>query len=121
MAQIILDNLDPAIAQQLEILAQQHGRTLQEEAKILLTEAVVAVTKPVLTEEEITERKFLLMEQQLKDHARKMGKAIEPTPPRSPEEQQRLGSAFQGLKELRKKMSLGGFSIREAREEGRRY
>jgi hypothetical protein len=33
MAQIILEDLDPTIAQKLEALAQQHGRTVARRGK----------------------------------------------------------------------------------------
>jgi plasmid stability protein len=122
MTQIILADLDPAIAQQLEALAQQHGRTLQEQAKILLTEAVAATTKPVLTEEEITERKILLMRKQMRDHAQKMGQPVEPERPITDADRAQIRKTLEQLKQLKQLgISLGGLSIREAREEGRRY
>jgi plasmid stability protein len=122
MTQIILEDLDPAIAQQLEALAQQHGRTLQEEAKVLLTDAVVAATKPKLTEEEKIERGILLMEKQMRDHARKMGQPVEPERPITEEDRVKIRETLEQLKQLKQLgISLGGLSIREAREEGRRY
>lgn len=122
MTPIILDDLDPAIAQQLETLAQQHGRTIQEQAKILLTEAVATATKPQLSEEEITERKLVLMRKQMREHAQKMGKPVEPEQPITDAERAQIRKTLQQIKELKQRgISLGGLSIREAREEGRRY
>jgi plasmid stability protein len=122
MTQIILEDLDPAIAQKLETLAQQHGRTLQEEAKILLTEAVVAVTKPKLTEEETIERGILLMRKQMREHAQKMGQPVEPERPITDADRAQIRKTLEQLKQLKQLgISLGGLSIREAREEGRRY
>lgn len=122
MAQIILEDLDPAIAQQLETLAQQNGRTLQEEAKILLAEAVAAATKAELTEEEIIERGILLMERQMRDHARKMGQPVEPERSITEADRVKIRETLEQLKQLKQLgISLGGLSIREAREEGRRY
>lgn len=36
MSTVLIENLDPIILEKLEILAQQHGRTLQEELKDIL-------------------------------------------------------------------------------------
>ncbi|MBW4631543.1 MAG: hypothetical protein KME30_06470 [Iphinoe sp. HA4291-MV1] len=39
MAQILVENIDPAILEKIEILAKQHGRSLQEELKYILQQA----------------------------------------------------------------------------------
>jgi plasmid stability protein len=44
MAQILVENLDPAILEKLETLAKQHGRSLQEELKHILQQASETVT-----------------------------------------------------------------------------
>lgn len=41
MAKVLVENIDPIILEKLEILAQQHGRTLQEELKHILQQAAV--------------------------------------------------------------------------------
>ncbi len=40
MAQVLVEDLDPIILEKLEILAQQHGRSLQAEVKHILEMAV---------------------------------------------------------------------------------
>jgi hypothetical protein len=95
---------------------------LQEEAKILLPEAVVAAAKPQLTEEEITERKLMLMRKQMREHAQKMGQPVEPERPITDAERAQIRKTLQQVKELKQRgISLGGLSIREAREEGRQH
>lgn len=39
MAQVLVEDISPIILEKLEILAQQHGRTLQEELKDILQQA----------------------------------------------------------------------------------
>jgi plasmid stability protein len=44
MAQILVENLDPVILEKLATLAQQHGRSLQEELKHILEQAAETAT-----------------------------------------------------------------------------
>lgn len=39
MAQFVVEDIDPIIVEKLEILAKQHGRSLQEELKHILQQA----------------------------------------------------------------------------------
>ncbi|NMG06866.1 hypothetical protein [Brasilonema sp. UFV-L1] len=39
MAQVLVEDIDPIILEKIEILAKQHGRSLQEELKHILQQA----------------------------------------------------------------------------------
>ncbi|MCU0566175.1 MAG: hypothetical protein MUF49_06220 [Oculatellaceae cyanobacterium Prado106] len=122
MSQVIIDNLDPEILQQLEALAKQHDRPLAEEAKAILTQAIIATAPPYPPEEEAIARGILSMEKQMRDHAQKMGQPIEPERPITEKDREQIRKTLEELKQLKQLgLSLGGLSIREAREEGRRY
>ncbi|MDX2229768.1 MAG: hypothetical protein NW220_09030 [Leptolyngbyaceae cyanobacterium bins.349] len=56
------------------------------------------------------------MRKQMEDHARKLGKPIEPATDRRD-----LSTVIEGFRQIRQNTSLQGTSIREMREEGRRY
>lgn len=61
------------------------------------------------------------MLEQIKSHAQKMGKQIDTQKDFKQVNKQELYKIKTQLKELRTDFSLGGLSIRKAREEGRRY
>ena len=121
MTQIVLGDLDPVIIERLKARAQKHGRSLQAEVKAILQQVAEVETKSNLFEDEIIQRKSALMLEQIESYAQKIGKPIEPQISSSAKKGQELVEIKARLKELKKGMSLGGLSIREAREEGRRY
>jgi plasmid stability protein len=130
MTKLIIHNLKPDILQRLAALAKRHDRPLEEEVRAILTQAVMAIHETPLAanenlSEEELERHVLHMEQQMRDHARKLGQSVDDTPWRSPEEQQKIEAALEGLRELRQHISNEAksdqLSIRQMREEGRRY
>lgn len=50
MAEILLENIEPKLLEKLEMLAQQHGRSLQAELKHILeqvTQTEIAQTKSI--------------------------------------------------------------------------
>jgi plasmid stability protein len=122
MNQIVLEDLDPIIIKRLKARAQKHGRSLQTEVKTILQQVTEAETKKSnFSEDEIIQRKSDLILQQIARHAQARSKPVHPSvtiPMRWSEEE--LVQVKARLKELKKGMSLGGLSIREAREEGRR-
>ncbi|RUR83040.1 hypothetical protein ACF3DV_29820 [Chlorogloeopsis fritschii PCC 9212] len=76
----------------------------------------------IKSEEEIIQRKSALMLQQIARHAQVKGKSVDQLMSTSTRwNEQELVEIKARLKELKKEMTLGGLSIREAREEGRRY
>jgi plasmid stability protein len=106
MVNFFVEDLDSGIMERLQARAQQHGRSLQAEVKAILQQVIEKEPKSNLSTDAIIKQKSALMLQQIESHAQKMNKQID---------------TQKGLKELRKDISLGGLSIREAREEGRRY
>lgn len=44
MAQVIIEDLDPLVIEKLEVLAQEHGRSLQAELKHIIEAAIQAQT-----------------------------------------------------------------------------
>lgn len=121
MTQIILENLDPFIVEQLKTRAQNHGRSLEAEVKAILQQVTGLATKPKLNEDDIIKRKSALILQQIEHHAQNTGKSVDSEINLPYRNEQELVAIKARLKELKKGMSLGGLSIREAREEGRRY
>lgn len=121
MPQIILEDLEPLIIERLQSRAQKHGRSLQAEVKAILKQVAELEINSHLSSEEIIERKSALMLQQMENHAQKMAKSIQPQINISSEQKQDLLRNKAQLNQLKQKISLGGLSIREGREEGRRY
>lgn len=50
MTQIILENLDPIVVEKLQVRATRQGRSLLEELKVIVEEAVEFETIPALQE-----------------------------------------------------------------------
>ncbi|WP_255427028.1 hypothetical protein [Sphaerospermopsis sp. LEGE 00249] len=123
MTKIILEDLDPMIIETLKTRAEKHGNSLQAEIKTILQQVIQAEAEKIKSsEDEIIQQKSVLMLQQIENHARLNGKEINSfsnvaTIINEPE----LLEIKNQLKELKQEMSLGELSIREAREEGRRY
>ncbi|BAZ82581.1 hypothetical protein PN497_21250 [Sphaerospermopsis kisseleviana CS-549] len=123
MTKIILEDLDPIIIETLKTRAEKHGNSLQAEIKTILQQVIQAEAEKIKSsEDEIIQQKSVLMLQQIENHARLNGKEINSfsnvaTIINEPE----LLEIKNQLKELKQEMSLGELSIREAREEGRRY
>lgn len=123
MTQIILEDLDPIIIETLKTRAEKHGNSLQAEIKTILQQVIQAEAEKIKSsEDEIIQQKSVLMLQQIENYARLNGKEINSFSNvaiiiNEPE----LLEIKNKLKELKKEMSLGELSIREAREEGRRY
>lgn len=121
MVNFFVEDLDSAIIERLQARAQQHGRSLQAEVKAILQQVIETDTKSSLSTDEIINQKSALMLQQIKEHTQKMGKHIGTKIDLKQVNEQELDKIKTQLKKLKKEMSLGGLSIREAREEGRRY
>lgn len=123
MTKIILEDLDPIIIETLKTRAEKHGNSLQAEIKTILQQVIQAEAEKIKSSEDgIIQQKSVLMLQQIENHARLNGKEINSfsnvaTIINEPE----LLEIKNQLKELKQEMSLGELSIREAREEGRRY
>ncbi|MFM5983129.1 MAG: FitA-like ribbon-helix-helix domain-containing protein [Sphaerospermopsis kisseleviana] len=123
MTKIILEDLDPMIIETLKTRAEKHGNSLQAEIKTILQQVIQAEAEKIKSSEDgIIQQKSVLMLQQIENHARLNGKEINSfsnvaTIINEPE----LLEIKNQLKELKQEMSLGELSIREAREEGRRY
>ncbi len=121
MTQIILEGLDPLIIEYLQSRAQKYGRSLQAEVKAILKQVAELEINSHLCPEEIIERKSFLMLQQMERHAQKTGKSIQTQINISEEQKQELLQNRDKLNQIKQRISLDGLSIREAREEGRRY
>lgn len=48
MAQLLVRQLDPAVKESLRRRAQRHGRSMEEEARLILTQAVAREEEPGL-------------------------------------------------------------------------
>jgi len=121
MTQILLEGLDPLVIECLQSRAQKHGRSLQAEVKAILNQVAELEINHHLSSEEIILRKSALMLQQMEHHAQTMGKSIEPQINLSENQKQELLKNKDKLNQIKQRISLGGLSIREAREEGSRY
>ena len=89
---IILDNLEPEVMEKLQNLAHSHGRSLTEEIKVIL-----------------------LAETQ------KHRKDIRYNAWGKPVTRESSQKAINGMRELRKSVTLDKSSIQQMREEGRRF
>ncbi|MGF1517255.1 MAG: hypothetical protein ACFCVB_05545 [Nodosilinea sp.] len=118
MANVLIPKVTEDVLQHLANLAQAHGHSLEEEARRLLEQAVVAATPSRAND--ISSQKVALMQQQIEDHAREMGQPVESSDVRSTMEQQDLEQAFACLKQLKQRLTLGR-PLQAAREEGRRF
>lgn len=117
MAQLIIEDLDPEVLEKLEAIAKKNGRSLQSELKHIL--AVAAQLEPDIPHRwETIRKKADLMRQQIINHAPSRGVEIKP---RSKKYDSDVAATIEGFRELRKKISPDGMSIREMREEGRRF
>ena len=129
MATITIANLSPELVERLEVLADKHGRSrsvsagesLQEELKQILEVAAPAPPTPRTewnpTPEQIEEIVKMAegMRQQL---ARRAGIDVTTL---KPLDRERVATALGRLKSLGRTISSAGMSIREMREEGRRF
>lgn len=113
MAQVIIEDLDQAVLEKLEARALENGRSLQAELKHILQTAASA-PPPIPDDLEIAIKKAEKMREQIAIHAGLDITKLKPI------DRQKALMALTKLKAL-KKLSLGGMSIREMREEGRRF
>ncbi|MFB2917760.1 FitA-like ribbon-helix-helix domain-containing protein [Aerosakkonema funiforme] len=116
MAQLTIEDLDPALLEKLEALAKEHGRSLQAELKHILETATRSQTNNLADDWEAIRKKADLMRQQIIAHAASKGINIEP-----PEKKSDPTEVIKQFRLLRGKISAGDMSIREMREEGRRF
>lgn len=112
MAQFLIEDLDSEVIERLQVLAQKNGRSLQAELKHILEKAASSS----LSKDEIILKKTEKMRQQIINHAAYKGIEIKPI-----EKKSDANEIIQGFRELRNKIPLDGMSIREMREEGRRF
>lgn len=115
MAQILIEDLDPGLIERLEALARTHGRTLSAELKHILETAAPAPAPDLPDNVEATIKMAEKMREQMARHA-----GCDPAQ-LPPLDRERAAAALERLKALRKTISPGGISIREMREEGRRF
>ena len=115
MATITIEDISPELVERLEVLADKHGRSLQEELKQILEGAA---PPPSLDDNtiEIARKKAALIRQQIA--AKWEASSIEQKPV---ETKLDAAAAIAGFRALRKKVSNKGMSIREMREEGLRF
>lgn len=114
MAEIVIENLEPLVIERLEARARQRGRTLQAELKQILEEA--SQDKCSIGDElEILRQKAFLMSQQIVSHSCSETKEVKLG------ESENLSKAIAFLNTLKQTISPGEMSIREMREEGRRF
>lgn len=114
MAQVIIEDLDPGVLEKLEAIAKENGRSLQAELKQIL-ETAASAPRRIPDRWEVLKKKADLMRQQI---ARAKSGITEPSPP---EKQLDAAAVIEGFRALRKKISFSKMSIREMREEGRRF
>ncbi|BAZ12397.1 hypothetical protein NIES4071_42280 [Calothrix sp. NIES-4071] len=116
MVNFVVEDLDSGIIERLQARAQQHGRSLQAEVKAILQQVIETDTKSSLSTDEIIYQKSALMLQQIKEHIQKTGKDVNTNNALKQVNKQGLDKRKTQFKELRKEISLGDLSIREARE-----
>ena len=114
MAEIVIENLEPLVIERLEARARQRGRTLQGELKEILEEASKDGCS-IPDDLENVRQKAFLMSQQIASHASLDKKEVKPA------ESADLSKAIAFLNAIKKTLSAGDISIREMREEGRRF
>ncbi|NER32768.1 MAG: hypothetical protein F6J93_01590 [Oscillatoria sp. SIO1A7] len=120
MATITIEDISPELIERLEVLADRHGRSLQEELRQILE--VAAPTPPPAriewnaTPEQI--EKIVKMAEGMREQlAHNAGIDVATL---KPLDRDSIATGLERLKAL-KKISLEGMSIREMREEGRRF
>ena len=115
MSTITIKNISPELIERLEALAEKHGRSLQEELKQILE---VAAPPPISDNNaiEIARKKAALIRQQIA--AKWEASSIEQ---KSVETKLDAAAAIAGFRAVRQKVLKTGMSIREMREEGRRF
>lgn len=113
MAQVIIEDLDPGVLEKLEARALENGRSLQAELKHIL-ETAASAPRRIADDMEITIKRAEKMREQIAIHAGLDITKLKPI------DREKALMALAKLKAL-KKLSLGGMSIREMREEGRRF
>jgi antitoxin FitA len=118
MAQIIIEDLDPEAIAKLEALAKEHGRSLQSELKHILETAAQSQTDNLANEWEVIRKKADLMQQQIINHAAARGIEIKPPAKKSESD---VAATIEAFRAIRGKTPSCGMSIREMREEGRRF
>jgi plasmid stability protein len=114
MAEIVVENLEPLVIERLEARARQRGRTLQAELKQILEEASQNECS-IADEVETLRQKAFLMSKQIASHS-----GLEITEVK-PGESENVSKAIAVLNTLKQTISPGEMSIREMREEGRRF
>ncbi|NER32767.1 MAG: hypothetical protein F6J93_01585 [Oscillatoria sp. SIO1A7] len=115
MAIITIEDISPELVERLEVLADRHGRSLQEELKQILE---LAAPTSSLDDNaiEIARKKAALIRQQIA--AKWEASNIEQKPVESKLD---AAAAIAGFRAFRQKISNNEMSIREMREEGRRF
>lgn len=121
MATITIENISPELVERLETLADQHGRSLQEELKQILELAAPTPPPPRIewnpTPEQI--EKIVKMAEGMREQlAHNAGIDVATL---QPLDRERVATALGRLKSLKRTISSAGMSIREMREEGRRF
>jgi plasmid stability protein len=112
MSDSIKLTLSPTAMAQLQARAQQSGRTVEAEAQ-----AIVVHNLAPQSEETILDN----LQQQLNSNAQRQGHDGNPVPIPTTAFKSNLQVIWQRLKEIGRHFSLGGLSVHEAREIGRRY
>jgi antitoxin FitA len=111
MAQIIIEDLDPAVLEKLEAIAQKNGRSLQSELKhILAAAASPSIPKDI----GIIIKKAEIMREQIARHAGLDINQLQPI------DREKAAIKLAEMKAI-KTISAGEMSIKQMREEGRRF
>lgn len=116
MAEIFIQNIDYKALQTLEVLAKQHGRSLQDEVKHILESTAQA--QALLEENEATYQRAVQMQRQMETYqSNQMSLETE-----NVSKSWNMTAAMEQLRTLKQTIaSLQELSIREAIEEGRRF
>ena len=112
MSDSIRLTLPPTAMSQLQARAQQSGRTVEAEAQAIVVHNLSPQPEGTILDN---------LQQQLKSNAERQGHNGNPVPIPTPAFTSNLQLIWQRLKEISQHFSLGGLSVREAREIGRRY
>lgn len=116
MARLIIEDVDPLLIERLAERARKNGRSLQSELKQILETSDSSLNSSLLDQDlELVIQKAELMRQQLANHANGDITEVQAI------DRKRASTLIQGFRRLRHKMSPGEVSIRDMREEGRRF
>lgn len=112
MSDSISLTLPPKIMAQLKARAEQSGRTVEAEAQAIVVHNLSPQPAEII---------LANLHQQLEANAKRQGHDGNPVLIQAPALKSNLQIIWQRLKEISQHFSLGGLSVREARELGRRY